>query len=43
MGRRKIYNRYWQTLAANEMLKIEKFSSVYTSIDKEYLGNHHKS
>lgn len=38
MGRRKIYNRYWQTLAPNETLKLEKFSSVYTTIDKEHLG-----
>lgn len=38
MGRRKIYNRYWQTIAPQETLKIEKISSIYTSIDKENQG-----
>jgi hypothetical glycosyl hydrolase len=38
MDRRKIYNRYWQSLMPDEVLQIEKFSSIYTSIDKEFLG-----
>lgn len=37
MGRRKIYNRYWQQLKPNETLQIEKLSSIHTSIDKEHL------
>lgn len=35
MGRRKIYNRYWLELGKNELVNIEKISSIHTSIDKE--------